>query len=273
MVVAYLALDESPAVLAGRLMFLLGLPATGLTLLIIGLARRSRARRQTPPLPPPYHPGYPYPPPPPGYPGPYPTPPPYPGYPPRPAAGKSGTALIAVGAVLLALSGLAILGKIARFASHDDRRGSHTIGQASTSGSAAVPKVGQCFSEFEVRMGSLKSPSDCANPVATFELAADEGPTATCPDGKRDGSVYSRLTNNAHTLCFIANLIEGHCYLQTDPTTTATWTPADCDNPRLATFKVFKRIDGSVDETHCPAGTKANSYPSPARVYCLARAG
>ncbi|WP_419538064.1 LppU/SCO3897 family protein [Mycobacterium intracellulare] len=51
----------------------------------------------------------------------------------------------------------------------------------------------------------------------------------------------------------------------------ATWTPADCDNPRLATFKVFKRIDGSVDETQCPAGTKANSYPSPARVYCLAR--
>jgi hypothetical protein len=136
-----------------------------------------------------------------------------------------------------------------------------------------VPKIGQCFSEFEVRMGSLKSPSDCANPVATFELAAGEGPTATCPDGKRDGSVYSRLTNNAHTLCFIANLIEGHCYLQTDPTTTATWTPADCDNPRLATFKVFKRIDGSVDETQCPAGTKANSYPSPARVYCLARAG
>ncbi|BCO65804.1 hypothetical protein MINTM007_04150 [Mycobacterium intracellulare] len=60
MVVAYLALDESPAVLVGRLMFLLGLPATGLTLLIIGLGRRSRARRQTPPLPPPYHPGYPY---------------------------------------------------------------------------------------------------------------------------------------------------------------------------------------------------------------------
>lgn len=69
MVVAHLALDESPAVLAGRLMFLLWLPAAGLTLLIIGLGRRSRARRQAPPLPPPYHPGYPYPPPPPGYPG------------------------------------------------------------------------------------------------------------------------------------------------------------------------------------------------------------
>ncbi|OSC19851.1 hypothetical protein B8W68_25155, partial [Mycobacterium paraintracellulare] len=78
MVVAYLALDESPAVLVGRLMFLLGLPATGLTLLIIGLGRRSRARRQTPQ--------------------------PAVAGSPDTAAGKSGTALIAVGAVLLALS-------------------------------------------------------------------------------------------------------------------------------------------------------------------------
>ncbi|GFG99254.1 LppU/SCO3897 family protein [Mycobacterium timonense] len=272
MVVAYLALDESPAVLVGRLMFLLGLPATGLTLLIIGLRRRSRARRQTPPLPPPYYPSYPYPPPPPGHPGPYPAPPTYPGYPPRPSPGKSGTALITVGAVLLTLSGLGILGSIARIASQHDQRASHAIGQEVPAGPAAVPKIGQCFSEFEVRMGSFKSPSDCANPVATFELAADEGPTAACPDDKRDGSVYSRLANNSHTLCFIANLIQGQCYLQTDPTTTATWTPGDCDNPRLATFKVFKRIDGSVDETQCPAGTKANSYPVPARVYCLAGA-
>lgn len=216
---------------------MLGVPATGLTLLIIGLGRRSRARRQAPPLPPPY-----------------------PGYPPRPAPGKSGTALITVGAVLLTLSGLGILGNIARVASQHDRGGSHTIGQGFPSGSVAVPKIGQCFSEFEVRMGSFKSPSDCANPVAT------------CPDDKRDGSVYSRLANNAHTLCFIANLSQGQCYLRTDPTTTATWTPGDCDNPRLATLKVFKRIDGRIDETQCPAGTKANSYPVPARVYCLARA-
>jgi hypothetical protein len=255
------------------------LPAAGLICLIIGLLRRSRGRLQAAPYPPPYpmapgypvNPGYPYPPTPPvGYPGPYPAPS-YAGYQPLPQAEKSGTGLIITGVVLLVLGALGILGQLANVTSaHDD--GSRTTGQALPSSPAAGPEIGQCFSEFEVGIGKLDQSTDCANPVATYELAAKVGPTATCPDNKRDGSLYARFTNESRTLCFAANLKQGQCYLRTDEHTTRTWTPADCAEARYARFKVDKRIDGSTDKTPCPPGDKGLAYPVPARVYCLARA-
>jgi hypothetical protein len=277
--VVQLASHES-GVQAGFLMFSLGIPAIGLICLIIGLLERSRSRRQPPSHPPQYQAGYPYPPVPPppppmGYPGPYPAPPPHPGYPPavppRRPASKSATTLITIGAVLLTLGGLGILGHAAQVVS-DHGRGSRTTGESSPSTAAAGPEIGQCFTEFEVRMGSLKAPTDCADAVATYELAAKGGPDATCPDNKRGDSAYGRLTNESHTLCFAPNLKEGQCYLRTDERTTTTWTPVDCAQARFARFKVDKRIDGSTDDTPCPPGTKANVYPTPPRVYCLARA-
>ncbi|BBY03062.1 LppU/SCO3897 family protein [Mycobacterium seoulense] len=266
--------SEGPDVLAGRMIFLFGLPAIGLICLIIGLLERSRRR---PPVPPPYNAGHPYPPAPPptGYPGAYPVPPPYPGYPPavppRPRTSKSATTLITIGAVLLGLGGLNIFFHAARALSSDDR-GSPTTAQPTPSTRAAMPEIGQCFTEFEVRMGSLNQPTDCGDPVATYELAAKGGPTTTCPDNKRGDSVYARLTNESHTLCFAANLKQGLCYLRTDQRETTTWTPVDCAEARFARFKVDKRIDGSADETQCPPGTTANAYPTPPRVYCLAQA-
>ncbi|OJZ75707.1 hypothetical protein BRW65_04015 [Mycobacterium paraffinicum] len=276
MIVAQLASDESGFEHAGRLMFVLGVPAIGLVCLIAGLLERSRSRRQSPPVPPPYNAGHPYPPPPPmGYPGPYPAPPPFPGYPPavppRRPTSKSATTLITVGAVLLGLGGLNILVHAARAVSSADR-GSRTTAQSTPTAGAAMPEIGQCFTEFEVRMGSLNQPTDCGDPVATYELAAIGGPTATCPDNKRGDSVYARLTNESHTLCFVPNLKQGLCYLRTGQRETTTWTPADCGEARYAKLQVDKRIDGSADETQCPPGTTANAYPTPPRVYCLAQA-
>lgn len=253
-------------------MFSFGVPAIGLVCLVIGLVERSRGRRRAPAYPPPQYPpgfpvnpSYPYPPPPdypvppyPAYPG------PAAGYPSRPRTPKSATTLITIGAVLLVLG---ILGNAVRVLS-EHGRASRTTGQ-STPSTAAGPQIGQCFSEFEVGMGSFDRPTDCADPVATYELAAKGGPTTMCPDGKRDGSVYSRLTNESHILCFAANLQQGQCYLRTDERTTATWTPADCTESRYARFKVDKRIDGSTDSTQCPPETRANAFPKPPRLYCL----
>lgn len=256
------------------------LPAAGLICLIVGLVRRSRTHVQATPYPPQYptapgypvNAGYPLPTPPAGHPGPYAEPPYAAGYavglPPRPRTPKSGTALIIIGIVLLALGALGILGQMADVTSNHGRA-SRTTGQSSPS--TAGPEIGQCFSEFEVGMGSLNRPTDCADSVATYELAAKGGPATTCPDGKRDDSVYSRLTNESHTLCFAANLQQGQCYLRTDERKTATWTPVDCTETRFARFKVVQRVDGSTDKTQCPPGTRANAYPKPARLYCLAR--
>jgi hypothetical protein len=271
--VASLASHESQ-VHAGFLAATFGVPAIGLVCLVTGLVQHGRRR---PPPPPPYPPYPPYPPPPPpmGYQTPYPGPA-YPAYPPplppRPRARQSATTLIIIGSLLLVFGVLGILGNLAQVGSKHDQ-GPQAIGASPSSTTPADPQIGQCFGEFAVGMGMLDSPSDCADPVATYELAAKGGPTAACPDDKRDGSVYARLTNERRTLCFAANLKQGQCYLRTDPTKTTTWTPIDCGNTRFAYFKVDKRVDGSTDETQCPPGTAATAYPTPPRVYCLAREG
>ena len=54
------------------------------------------------------------------------------------------------------------------------------------------------------------------------------------------------------------------------PATKPTFAAAACDGSATP-IKVVKRIDGSTDTALCPSGTKAASYPYPARLYCLER--
>ncbi|OCB38476.1 hypothetical protein A5676_15460 [Mycobacterium malmoense] len=261
MTLGYLASDR-PGLLAGELIFTFGLPATGLICLIAGLLERSRRR---PPFPPPYTAGHPYPPPPPmGYPGPYPAPPPYPGYPPavppRRPTSKSATALITIGAVLLGLGGLNIFFHAARALS--GHRGDSLL------------QVGDCISENDYRANRFdaRPSSGCTDPAATYELAFKGDASASCPDGKREHSIYERASNHSTTLCFMINLQQGRCYLFISDGDAVSLRPGDCDNPNRIQVKVAQRIDGSTDKTQCPPGDKGVSYPEPARVYCLARA-
>ncbi|MGD1169570.1 hypothetical protein ACKUVQ_17345 [Mycobacterium seoulense] len=263
--------SEGPDVLAGRMIFLFGLPAIGLICLIIGLRERSRSRRQSPSYPPRYNAGYPYPPAPPptGYPGAYPVPPPYPGYPPavppRPRTSKSATTLITIGIVLLTLGGLGVLGNVARAVSSHAERARNTSMQ-----------VGECVDEstFKAEHFTSRPDNDCANPAAVYELAFKGGPSATCPDGKRDHSAYDRFTEDSSILCFAFNLKEGQCYQMPNPgAADMTMRLGDCESHSGAPqVKVVQRIDGSTDKTQCPPESKAVSYPQPPRVYCLARA-
>jgi hypothetical protein len=257
---------------AGYLTAMFALPAAGLICLIIGLLRRSRSRRQTAPYPPQYptspgfpvNPGYPYPPAPPaGYPGPYPAPP-YagyaPGFPPRPRPPKSGTALIIIGVVLLVLGALGILGQVAVVTSK----------QAGDS----YLQVGDCITESDYTAHHFDSQPNrgCTNPAATYELASKGGASETCPDGKREHSIYERATNHSTTLCFIINLQQGRCYQFISDGEAVSFKPDDCGAPSRPQVKVTQRIDGSTDKTQCPPGEKGAAYPVPARVYCLARA-
>ena len=259
------------AEVAGRLTFLLGIPLVGLICLIIGLWTRARSRRQP-------RPAYPYPPGPPtmGYPGPYPPAPypgtPYPGYPPylppQPRAAKSSTTLIVIGSVVLAIGGLGILGNIAYAASQRSHAKSQT-------GPSAAPQIGQCFTDWDV-MGQFNkgsTPTDCNDPKATEELVSIGGSTETCPDGRRESSVYDVYFNEQSTLCFAANLKEGQCYMKMDDGKQTHLTPIPCDDPRYAQIKVLQRINGSTDTSQCPPGSKGISYPAPARTYCIEKAG
>jgi uncharacterized membrane protein YfbV (UPF0208 family) len=242
------------AYVAGELTFALSIPLIGLLCLLIGLRERRRSRKQP-------RPGYPYPP---GYPSPYPGPP-YRGYPPHVApprrASGSSTALITIGAVVLALG---IFANLAAGVS----------GLAKKSRTRAEPQMGQCFTEFDVRVEfHNRSPTDCADPKATYQLVAQGGPTATCPDGQREDSLYEVFTNDSSTLCFAANLKQGQCYMKMDDGKSKKLTPVDCDDLRFAQIRVVQRIDGSTDKTQCPADAKGVSYPIPPRVYCVVAAG
>lgn len=259
--VTVVAADYTVAALAGRLTFALGLPLVGLTLLVIGLWERSRSRRRP-------SPGYPYPPPM-GYPYPYPGPA-YPGYPPhvpppRPhvppprRASKSSTTLITVGSVVLTLG---ILGDVASAATGLARHQQRTS-----------MRVGECITQTSYRSESFSSSTnnDCANPMNTYQLAFKGGSSATCPDGRREGSYYDRYTDSSTILCFALNLKQGQCYEFGSDTSHPTITLSNCSTAASRRVRVVARIDGSTDESECPAGAKGVGYPSPAVVYCLAR--
>ena len=68
----------------------------------------------------------------------------------------------------------------------------------------------------------------------------------------------------------MVNFKQGHCYTAAGTAENPSFAAADCNGsgPRI---KVIKRDDESSDHTLCPAGTRAVSYPHPARLYCLER--
>jgi hypothetical protein len=255
----------------GELIGLFGIPIAGLALLIVGLRRRSLSSRRRafdnpPPGPYPYgYPpangpgaGYPNQPGPPVYAPPYPPvyPPPYPpGYPaPRPR-GSSGTALIVIGSLLLAFGVLGFIGRLGEVASQ----------------SLHSAHVGQCLSQSDFQNSDLTAaPRDCANPDSIFEVAARGDASGNCPDGTTDRSAYAFLRKGSITLCLMLNLKQDQCYTATGTADNPSFATATCAaaGPRI---KVVKRDDESSDHELCPAGTKAVSYPKPARLYCLQR--
>ncbi|BBY13251.1 hypothetical protein [Mycobacterium marseillense] len=261
MTVAHLA-AEGAAYEAGRLLFSLGGPAIGLVCLVVGLVERARSRRRPlayPQYPPsfPVNPGYPFPPP--GY-----RAPPYPAYPgyapgsaPRPRTPKSATILITIGAVLLVLG---IFGNAARV----------LIGHRAD----ALLRVGQCITESDYAADHFDVPANggCANPANTYELAFKGGASESCPDGKREHSIYERTSNHSTLLCFMINLRQDQCYQVIRDGKAVSMKPDDCNKSSPMHVRVSQRIDGSSDKTRCPPDSKGIAYPVPARVYCVARA-
>jgi hypothetical protein len=193
-------------------------------------------------------------------------PPPYPGspagFPPERRPGKSATTLITIGAVLLTLGALGIVGNLVR---------PHIRSPFDTDKSM---RVGECIDQngFLARSFSSRPENNCANPADTYELAFKGGPSATCPDGKRDHSVYDRFTDESTILCFALNLKQGRCYQMTNGAENLTMRLGDCSEPQPLQARVVQRIDGSTDKTQCPPGDRGIAYPSPPRVYCLAPA-
>lgn len=255
-----------PGYVAGQLAFDFGIPLIGLVCLIIGLRESARSRRQQrpaylyPPGPPPM--GYPGA----GYPGPYP-PRPYPGYPPYPPPprpkGKSGTALIIIGAVLLTFG---ILGNVVRVAG--DMAGRSHRGASDTS-----MQVGECITQKDYAAQSFSSRpgNDCDNPANVDVLAYKGDSSATCPDGKLEHSTYDHFSDGSTILCFALNLKQGHCYKFEGDIQAPRVRADDCDDVGPGLLKVVQRIDGSTDKTQCPAGTSGGSYPAPPVVYCLGK--
>jgi hypothetical protein len=249
----------------GELTGMFGITILGIILLIVGLRRRSRTGQPpggNPMIPPGYPPPAPYPfgYPPPSYPQPPTYPPPYPaGYPAEPPRRRSGTALIVVGSILLAFGVLGIVSQVGNAASRAGR-------------SARSANVGQCIGAFNMQEQHVRTatPQDCDKPDSVFEVASKGGPSAKCPDGKLEDSKYAYHFDGATTLCLILNLKQGQCLTATGTAERPNFAVADCAGSARV-IKVVKRIDGSSDTELCPEGTKAISYPSPARLYCLER--
>jgi hypothetical protein len=217
----------------GYLAAMFGVPAIGLICLLIGLRARN-ARAVTAGSP----------------------------YSPQPRPARSATTLIVVGAVLLTLGAVGIAGNLVR------------LNKRSPFDTDKSMPVGQCIDQnaFLARSFSSSPHNDCANPANTYQLAYKGAPSANCPDGKRDNSVYSRYTDDSVILCFALNLKQGRCYQLTNGAANLTMGVGDCAEPQPSLTRVDQRIDGSTDTTRCPPGDKVIAYPVPPRVYCLARA-
>lgn len=181
----------------------------------------------------------------------------------RRRTGTSATTLIVVGVVLLNVGALGIAGNLV------------TAYYPSPFDTDKSMRVGQCVDQntFLATRFSSSPDNTCANPANTYELAFRGGPSSTCPDGKRDGSIYNRYTDNYAILCFALNLKQGQCYQLTNGAETLTMTLSDCSAPRAPQIRVMQRIDGSTDKTRCHPGERTIAYPAPPRVYCLASIG
>lgn len=278
---------------AGYLIGSLVLPIGGLVVLTLGLVRRSRTRRvrSSPP-----NPGWPQYPsgfgtgPTPGPPGPgtwgWPPPPapspqwyegPPPGQPRSAATGSSGTALIVVGAILIALGLLGAVGAAtSRHARHDDASPSRSsAAPRSTSGGPdrssgggtrrpAGLAVGDCVTSAAFEGRDFQTTVDCARPDAVYELASSGDATRNCPDGKRDDTHYAAVASSEHTYCFLPNMHEGQCY-SNEKTENATYA-VRCSDP-AASYRVDRRIDSATGS--CAAGQTTIVYQAPPRRYCL----
>lgn len=167
----------------------------------------------------------------------------------KPSGG--GVVMIVVGVVLLAIGLL------------------HIAARVVDSGSSKSPSggivVGQCIAGDDYVSGVDVGPEpvDCDRPEATLELVFKGDGTASCPDGKRQGSDYAALTSPSRTLCFALNAQEGRCYVR-----TSTLSPLACADPR-ANMKIAKRIDGSTDASSCGGHATPVVYREPPRVYCV----
>ncbi len=114
------------------------------------------------------------------------------------------------------------------------------------------------------------APQDCNNADSILEVASKGGKSEKCPDGKLQDSEYAYHFDGTTTLCLILNLKQGQCYTATGTAQNPSFATADCDGS-APVIRVVKRIDGSSDTESCPEGSKAISYPSPTRLYCLER--
>ncbi|OBG33061.1 hypothetical protein [Mycobacterium sp. E3198] len=181
----------------------------------------------------------------------------------RRRTGKSATTPIIVGVVLLNVGALGIAGSLVRtyYPSPFDTPKSMRIGQCVDQNSFLATRFGS------------NPENSCANPANTYELAFRGSPSAPCPDGKRDRSIYNRYTDNYSILCFALNLKQGKCYQLANGAQILTMTLGDCTAPRGPQTRVTQRIDGSTDETRCPPGDRAIAYPAPPRIYCLTPTG
>lgn len=109
-------------------------------------------------------------------------------------------------------------------------------------------------------------------PAATYELAFKGSASESCPDGKRDHSIYERASNHETTLCFMINLRQDQCYRLTRDGEAVSVKPDGCNESSPLHVRVSQRIDGSSDQARCPPDSRGIAYPVPERVYCLVRA-
>ncbi|WP_396926880.1 hypothetical protein [Mycolicibacterium sp.] len=251
--------DGRPFLLIGEVMGALLFPAVGVLLLVLGLRDRAKARRAPPPYPVGYPPpGYP----PPGYPPrgylPYPPVPPAP----RPTAGRG---LITAGTILIAIG---LVGAVVRVADSAGER------KAAESFSPPV-KIGQCITGEALGSGAIGTNdiTSCTDPQGVFEVVSAGVQDAKCPDGKREDTSFARWTNDAYAVCFVPNLLSGHCYAAIHGTPTPghpnqgnTLQPVDCADAS-ANFTVVKRVE-TADFGLCPPGTKQLLWTMPPRTYC-----
>lgn len=262
-----LAAGNDPARTAGALLGTFLIPIIGLILLIVGLTTRSKSRRQ---IQQPYGgpPNFqqPYPGAPPQYAQqaygqpqygqqPYPQPP----YP-APARKPQGAPLIIIGAVLLVLGLLVVVGRLGTSASNN----------MTNSGSGLT--VGECLSVSSFRAADPNAdPTPCGSTDGVYELAAKVDRGVTCPDGKSETtSSYSVLKSSRSTLCFALNLQKGECY-RIDKA-TLTFEPVSCSSTVAGVVQVGKRVDGATDlEKTCGpgGGGQGVAFPTPPRVICV----
>jgi len=227
-------LASDSAELLGRLSAMLFLPVLGAVLVIIGLRKRSQARRASSTADR------------------------------LPTDKSSATRLLVIGSIVFLFGLFAILASAATRV-NESRQGE--VRQGETRQVASGLSVGECTTSSDLLAERWDpKPIDCGSEAAKYEVVFVGDGAATCPDGERDRSVYSLRGTSSQTLCFIANFSEGSCYNYEVGAVFAS--PESCTRPQ-ANMKVERRIDGTTDAAQCPEGSLGLSYPEPPRLFCM----